>query len=535
MAIGESDALDYTVEEKKEKQTDRIDLYVKIIFSILPKQKLNLQEYDTDAFFYYADNIQLTEVKNELPADMVLFDSNHTTLVINCEDLLASELGYCDDALGLYLKTMEAIQLAYDYLNSKLDLQLANVHFVLYSFDYNRDLIDGFSFLVDEDSSLNVSIEEYASYIINTESIFQDFKDKNWFLYIDYIGIFDYYQIYQPILKGYIEKHATKSNNFSQSSNTTNLSSESNTIEEYSDTGNIYTSELVIQAGIEYNHVLPRDWLSDVQTGLDLIGVIPGAGEVSSLVNGFIYLGRMGKACYNWDEEKTKTYQREALLSFMGAIPGASVVKGAVKVIRAQRAIRTAVRAEKVLSQSRKTQRRAQQAINRVRNKKTSKSKKRAAKDFKSKSDKELKTNKQNLQDAIAERDLRIKEAGLTIGELNEISAVFLANPKKFYRAIMKTSDNVMHDRVSITKVDKLIDAAFEAPENIKHLWDGMKKLQEGDYNGAAEEFATAHQNIVFTNNKLNNPELTEEFDTIKELRDTINENEKSKITEETG
>lgn len=529
VSVNEIEALDYSIEEKTEKQTDRIDLYIKIIFTILPQHTFSLQENGTDFFFYYADNIQLTEVKNELPADMVLFDSNHTTLVINCEDLLASELGVCGDALGLYLKTMESIQLVYDYLNSKIDLQLANVHFVLYSFDYNRDLIDGFSFLVDEDSSLNVSIEEYASYIINTESIFQDFKDRNWFLYIDYVGIFDYYQIYQPVLKGYVGNHSIKKTDDSlQSERLHGLSLKSDAIEEYSDSGYMYTSDMVIQAGIVYNHVLSRDWLSEIQTSLDLIGVIPGVGEVSSLVNGFIYLGRMTNACYNWDEKKTKDYQREALLSFMGAIPCASVVKGAIKVVRAERAIRKAVCAERVLSQSRKTQRRAQHAINRVKNKKTTKSKKIAAKVLKSESDIEFKTNRQNLQNAMSERDLRIKETGLTIGELNEVSAGFLANPRKYYRIIMNGTDKVMHGKTPITKVDTLIDAAFDAPSNIRHLWNGMKKLQTGDYNGAAEEFAATHQSTVSTNAKLNNPELTDELDTLMKLRDySINREER--------
>lgn len=535
-AVNELEALEYSIEEKKEKQTDRFDLYVKIIFSILPKQKSNKKNETEPDFFNSADNIQLNIIKNEIPKDAILFDSNHTTIIINCEDLLASELGYCNDSIGLYLKTLEAIQLAYEYLSSKVDLELANVHFALYSFEYNRDLIDGFSFLVDKESELNVSLEEYASYIINTEDCFQNFIDRNWFLYIDYIGIYDYYQLFQPVLKGNVEKNELISEFSPDHSNSHDSKTESAIIEDnYSDAGEIYSSDLIIQGHVEYNHILARDWLSDVQTGIDFIGVIPGAGEVSSLVNGFIYLGRLTKACYDWDDAKINAYRREALLSFAGAIPGASIVKGAVKVMRAGRAIRTVTHTERILAQSRSTQRRAQQTLNRLKNKKTSISKKKSAKQNKLNSDTEVNNNKQNLNDAITQRNLRVEETGLTIGQLNEVSAGFLANPRKYYRAVMDTTDNVMKGRVPITQIDTLIDTAFEVPENFGHLRDGFRKIQEGNYDGAVLDFMSVNLSIFNTGIKLDEPDLTDFLDTNKKLYDKYIEliNEQNNIGDE--
>lgn len=505
-------------EVRTETQYERIDLYVKIFFNILDKDSED--NIDTESQqFYVTEGIDMRIIRDEISKDQMLFDGNNISIVIQTDDLICGESGAISDPIGKFLKVLEAIDEIYDFLYKKINILFANIHFVVYGFEIIEDVIRGLLYLIDEDEGLNVTDDSFASFIIGLDDPFAKWKENNWFFYVDYIGIIEYYQLFHPKFYGTVSQDGVKQSiriNETESENI--IEKEETDLVPIREEGEVNDKRYFCLSATKYAYV--GDWLSDLQNLLDWIEIVPGVSEVSSLINGFVYLGRMTKACYEWDEEKTAEYQKKALLKFCGAIPGSSVVKGVVKVHRAVQTVRLVQTSERTFKQAQLGVKKSKQALNRIRQKKTTRRKKGKAKTANREAYKEKSKAQKELNEAIVLRDQQIRESGLTLKEINQLSRGILSNPLEYYKSVMKSADNVILQKVSTTTEDIFIDSVFSFPANFKHISKGINAYQSGDYEKAITEFAAIKRNIAVTNMRYQNLDSENEWDIFNKVVD---------------
>lgn len=518
-SYSEIEANEVSILERDENQVSRIDLFIKIVFTTMPKISSNLDAND-NRDMDVAEGIYLRIEKNDILPSNILFEGNHITIPIICDDLICDDNGSCNDPEGLYLKVLEAIQETFAFLDKKIDVTLANVHFALYSFEFCEDALWGFSYLVESNESSAPIDEKFTSYILQTDDPFTEWKLNAWFFYVDYIGIFEYYQIFSPKLNGEVKY-------INQIERTDANLQPRNTERELVVAESLYSADDLASSNGFYEGYISRyeyvgNWVEDVQTCFEILGCFPGIGEIASLINGFVYLGRMTKACIEWDETRTAELQKKALENFAGAIPGASIVKGAIKVAKVGKAVNTVIKAEKALEKSKKSVKKSKQALDRISKKKTTKGKKSAAKTNHRKRSSDVKEKSHDLNTAIENRDRLLTEGGLTVGDINRYSKSILSNPTAFYRNTMNMADKVILNKLPTTKTDFFVDAIFELPENIGHIYKALDSFQDGDYETGISEFSKLQRNIIYQQWKLDNPDLKDVIDTSKKLQDTL-------------
>lgn len=513
-------------ENKSENQCDPIDLFVKIIFTTMPKIE---DAIDVDSrSMNVAEGIDLRVELDEMPLSYRLFEGNHTTIIILCDDLISDENGICNDPEGLYIKVLEALDETFNFLDKKIDVEKAMVHFALYSFEFCEDALWGYSYLVDSFESKSPINEKLTSYILDTGDPFDTWKERAWFFYVDYIGIFEYYQMFRPLLTGHIavdnhisnqqtppkikEAEVKKEVNVAPHSDETDYSP-------YAYEDAVETDTLLLRGEVYYNkYVRVVDWLDVTQTSLEILGCFPGVGEVASLINGFVYLGRMTKACLEWDETKTKEYQKKALLNFAGAIPGASIIKGSVKIFKATKAVKAVSKARKSISATTSNLNKSKKALKRITTNK--RRRKRKQKEYNKKVD-NLHQKELNLENLKIERSKRLKEAGLTISEINNLSKNFLQDPLYFYRKTMELADkDILLKKLPDLRLDSVIEIIWDTPGYGEKFYKAFNSLNEGDYEKAEEEFKNIIRNGLFDILKVIHPGQSKCINTTKKLTD---------------
>jgi len=443
-------ALDY--QERSVSQNERGDIYIKVFFSILKRTNdtgdSEFREYNV------AEELILRDIVGSSDVRIDVSEKIHETIIIDCSDLIVNDDGICDDAEGFYIKILEALyELSIIIDKNRLRVPLANVHLAIYGFELIEDAVRGFSYLVDDDNSLNLTDEKLCSYILDLPPFFEELKEYGWFMWTDYVGVFEYYQLYQ-VLEGYVAKERHPATDPKKSPISVAQEEPTRTFE-------LYISENVLIT----EHDDQGNWLDTTQLVFDVVGFVPVVGEFSSLINGIVYLGREIYAGATGDYDKMNEYKGKALWSFAGAIPGSSLLKGTIKFIRAGRAVRNVQHAQTVANMASKETRRAKQALNRAKNKKTSKRIESEAKqrnrDVNNNTEIQdaRKAANRTLDDAIQTRDMRLREGGWTIEELTNTS---MGEIKRGYRNIMNTSNRILMNDPTIptTNYDSAIDRA---------------------------------------------------------------------------
>lgn len=435
-------------QERANSQLERGDLYIKVFFSIIHE---DFDPNDTESLENkVAEGLVVRDIVGSSHQMIDISEKINETIIIDCSDLIVNDDGICDDAEGQYLKILEAIyELSIIIDRNRLRVPIANVHIAVYGFELIEDTVRGFSYLLDDDNSLCVIDEKLCSYIMELPPFFTDLNDYGWIMLTEYIGVFEYYQLCQP-LEGCVETQSIResvSTKLGPSVPTHNQEeNDDNRIFYLSATENVFNNEY------ESNN-----WLDTTQLVFDVVGFVPGLSEITSLVNGFIYLGREWHAGITGDYDQMIEYRNRAIEGFVFAIPGSSILKGGIKFFRAGKAIKNVHRAEEVANTARRNSKKAKQALNKIKNKKTSKRKKAIAKDRNRNAQNQSKISNQSLDNAIKTRDLRLREGGWTINELTDTSKNAL---RRSYRNIMNTSDEILRrtNKIPSTNIDRTID-----------------------------------------------------------------------------
>lgn len=455
-------------QEKMDTQMETAHVYVKVFFSILQKESLETESIEATV----ADALVLHDIVGTSEDSVNVEDKIHETVTIDCSDLMIDDNGQINDAEGQLSKILEAVDEVCTIIEANREkYKNGIVHVAIFGFDIIEDTANGFAYIVDQDNSLNLIDEKLASYILSLPSLFDDLK-YDWFIWTDYIGVFEYYMLYQPLRGNVsIQMHVQADSN-TQSAKITNRTyitsgSPSLTDDMFSVGGTTSTidspSQKILHGRVEayFGEDTSRGWLDTTQLVLDGVGLLPLplVSEITSLTNGLIYIARAVHAGRNWNYETMKEYCERARENFVGAIPGASLVKGVVRIRRIANAVRIVERSETALVVAQRNQARTRSALNRIRNRKTSRSRIAGAKENHRIADQNVNDTQLELQNAIEQRNLRLGEAGITIGDLTCESRSLLQRGWHNYQNYMHTVDDVMQGRLPRVQGDMAIDA----------------------------------------------------------------------------
>lgn len=426
------------VKDKKETQLETAHIYVKVFFSILQEDNLEISPVENSV----AEALVLRDVIGSNNKYIDIEEKIHETIIVDCSDLLVDDSGQVNDPEGQFCKILIAVEELHSIVETyKTKYERGIVHVAVFGFELFDDTAYGFSYMVDQDNRLGVVDEKLCSYIISTPSMFDDLK-YNWFMWTEYMGIFNYFHLYQP-LQGCVSTQVEKK--------TQNLD-----VEEPQTVLTGYVSKTEFDTNTKR-----RGWLDTTQLILEGASIlpIPLVSEFSSLANGLIYLGKeIHAGIFLGDYDKMYEYRNESVKSFVGAIPGTSILKGTIKVIKAGKAVRKVQSAEKAFAAAQNNKKVAEKALRRVRNNKTTKTRIRSAKAKNKEAAQAVRVERQDLQKAIEERTNRLNESGLTIGDLTNESKNILRRGYKNYRNVMDTSNKAMRGKLQSTKIDKYID-----------------------------------------------------------------------------
>lgn len=467
MAKSEIEAKSLVVQQRQESLLERQDVYIRVFFSILRKGGRGGSEMDNE--YAVAESIELHNIYG---TNDQLFDENciiQTTLIYDCNNLLIDEHGRCNDPEGEFSIIIDALNDVEKFildLNDKMPK--ANIYLYIYGFEQVDEIVRAFSYLVDSDNSLGVGFvnEELLSNVMQVTPLSDYYLTTGYFFYVNYVGEFQYFQVYQPLIGGVeIDVEPIKPTKISNGTLSMPISDYTSAKQ---DTRTLY-------GHVEKNNI---DILNTTQLVLDVASIMPVIGEVSSLVNGFIYLGREFNAGMQGDFDKMNQFKEEAIKSFIGAVPGSSLAKGAVKVYRAGRAVNKVRKAEKVLENADKALNSTSKAIEAA-NRSTKGGAELARLHQLSPRQAQAKVlAKQKLKEARRISDDRLREAGMTIGESLDISADALRRPNiylKFVQKTFKTTEKL--DSLPRTRYDNIIDGfdyinkVFrEAPEKAEKI-----------------------------------------------------------------
>jgi len=441
----ETGASEPNYQERSVTQNERGDIYIKVFFSIL-HHPYNTPVSEDSREYNVAEGLVLRDIVGSSEEIIDVSEKIHETIIIDCSDLIVSDEGVCDDSEGLYMKILEALYDLSDIVErNRLRIPHANVHIAVYGFEMIEDAVRGFVYLVDDDNSLNLTDDKLCSYILALPPFFEDVKEWGWFMWTEYVGVFEYYQLYQ-VLEGHVEKKQQQT--ASSPNNGTGVLQE-----EPTRTFELYVSENVFVA--EYDN--QGNWLDTVQLVFDVVGFVPLVGEFASLANGLIYLGREIHAGITGDDDKMNEYKWKAVVSFAGAIPGSSVLKGTIRFIKAGRATRNMQHAQTIANMASRDSRKCKQALNRVRNSKISRRKKSEAKRRNPDVQRARNAANRDLEKAIEIRNTRLREGGWTIQELTNTS---MGKIRRGYKNIRNTANKIFKRDPGIptTTYDNTID-----------------------------------------------------------------------------
>lgn len=453
-------------QDKSENQLETAHIYIKVFFSILQGGENDTHPIENSV----AEGLVLRDVIGSNKKYIDIENKIHETVIIDCSELFVDDFGHVSDSEGQFFKILEAIEEVHTIIDAnKAKYERGIVHIAVFGFEIIEDTASGFSYLIDQDNSLGVIDEKLCSYILSLPPLFEDLK-YNWFMWTDYMGVFEYYHLYQPI-NGSVNKLVTISSHTKLNGDisTTNVAQE-----QINETSRPPLRGYVAKSNLDDNEK-HRGWLDTTQLILEGVGLlpIPAVSEISSLVNGVIYLGKeIHAGLILGDYDKMYDYRNQAVSNFVYAIPGTSILKGTVKVVRAGRAVQNVHRAENAVVAARRSKKIAEQALRRVRKGNTTKINKAVVKTNNKNAAQMVKDEQQNLQNAIEERTRRLNESGLTIRDLTNESRNILQRGYRNYRNVMNTSDKILRGQLPDTVIDKSIDNIDKAYRTYRNQRD---------------------------------------------------------------
>jgi len=448
------------ISERKEPQDIDIDLYLKFYFTTLQDKYLEL---DDNCDHKVSEGLIFRNIIGDGHEFLDVEDKITYTIFIDCSDCTVNEELNIIEAEGAIIKIIHAVECLNEIAKKYLyTTRRGKIHVAIFGINLVEDIAQSFAYIVDDESGLPIHNEKLCSYVLKLDKVFDEIKNRNWFLYTDYLTILDYYVLVEP-RKG-------QSSVYELEIEKTHLKTE-----EYDEISETYQSDtLLLKGGITYEHVLSpieKDCLNDFQEILDWVSMLPG-GEVVSLINGFIYLGKEIKACNDWDIDKIEYNKLKAIESFVGAIPGASIVKAAIKIKKASKAYKQIEKSNRILENIAKKERKSTQAINRMRKKKISSKRKSTIKKRHVLNNNITKKAKINIEEIQKIHSKRIEDSGLTIENLTNEGKDFWAKSKTNYKNYRTVLDKTMKNNLPQSDVDKKID-------NIDRLWDAIQKSSE--------------------------------------------------------
>ena len=281
MGKSEIEAKPLVVQQRQESLLDRQDVYIRVFFSILRNGGRGGSKMDNE--YAVAESIDLHHIYGTNDQS---FDENciiQTTLIYDCNDLLIDDSGQCNDPEGEFGIIMNALNEVENFvLGLKDRMPKANIYLYIYGFEQVDEIVRSFSYLVDSDNSLGVGFvnEELLSNVMQVTPLSDYYLKTGYLFYVNYVGEYQYYQVYQPLIGGVeINVEPIKPTKISNSTLSMSISDYSSARQ---DTRTLY-------GHVEKTDI---DILNTTQLVLDVASIMPVIGEVSSLVNGFIYLGR---------------------------------------------------------------------------------------------------------------------------------------------------------------------------------------------------------------------------------------------------
>ena len=132
--------------------------------------------------------------------------------------------------------------------------------------------------------------------------------------------------------------------------------------------------------------------------------------------------------------DKIEYNKWKAIESFVGAIPGASIVKAAIKIKKASKAYKQIEKSNRILENIAKKERKSTHAINRMRKKKISSKRKSTIKKKHVLNNNITKKAKINIEEIQKIHSKRIEDSGLTIENLTNEGKDFWAKSKTNYK-----------------------------------------------------------------------------------------------------
>lgn len=428
--------------KKSEHQELDFDFYIKFYFITLSKDYIDL---DVDSDCVISEELFL---RNIIDKGKNFFEEDKESHVffVDCSDCLIDEDSFMVETESALLKVLLAIECLKAFAEKYISVvRTGKIHVAVYGIDLIEDIATSFAYIVDEDCGLQVVDEKLCSFILNLNGVFDELKNRGWFLYVDYFAILDYYVLAKPIELGIeINKPINNSLKFNQNTDIAKLvqcdhgkntvqHSEKNSSDEipkYFYEGKISYFDFVLQPA-------EKDCLDNLQELLDWVSLAPG-GEIASCINGFIYLTKEIKACADWDEDKINENKMKAIESFVGAIPGASIVKAAIKLKKASKIYRKIEKGEKLLGEIKKKSRKSKQMFDKIRQRQTFKKRKKVVKNQYKFNTRIYKKANVNVEKIIEDNTRAIEDLGLTIEDLTSVGMASIANWRKILRNLEK-------------------------------------------------------------------------------------------------
>lgn len=442
--------------KREEPQEVDIDLYLKFYFTTLNDKFV---EVDDSSDHKVSEGLIFRNIIGDGREFENIEDKISHTFFVDCSDCVVNEDLCMIEAEGAIIKVINAVDCLIEYAKQYIyTTRKGKIHVAIFGVDLVEDIAHSFAYIVDKRCGLQIPNERLCSYVLQFDKVFDDLKNRNWCLYTDYLAILDYYILVEP-------------NNYESNDCESSIENMHTCTEDSNDNeSDIEQSDtLLLKGEVSYdNHVLSpieKDFVDDLQDVLNVISFLP-CGEVASLINGFIYLGKEIKACEDWDLAEIEYNKSKAIASFVGAIPGASMVKAVMKIRKAANAYKQIKKAGVILENIARKERRSRQTLDRIRTKKMSSKRRSTIKRNHALNRHISKKAKINIKEIVKIHSKQIEDSGLTIENLTIEGQGFWVKAKKHYNNYRMVVDKVMKNKLPQTHDDRVIDNIFR-PLNV--------------------------------------------------------------------
>ena len=440
--------------KKSERQELDVDFYIKFYFTTLSKDYIDL---DADSDCVISEGLSY---RNIIDSGKFFFEEGKKGHVffVDCSDCVIDEKSIMVETGCALSKVLLAVDCLKTFAEKYISIvRSGRMHVAIYAIDLIEDIAQSFAYIVDEDCGLQIVDEKLCSYVLRLNSAFDELKDRGWLLYVDYFAILDYYVLARPIQIGIaIEEHVNSNLEHNENSNIAKLAQCNNDADIVQNIEKDKSDEIppyLYEGKVSYNDFVfqpaEKDCLDKLQNFLDWVSILPG-GELFSSINGFIYLTKEIKACVDWDEDEINENKKKAIDSFVGAIPGTSLMRAAIKIKQVSKIYKKIEKGQNLLVEIKKKSRKSEQALNRIKQKRTSKKNMTVVKQKHVFNNRIYKKASMNTEKIIERDTKKIGDLGLTIEDLTSEGKTMLTNYRKIIGKLGKLPKTSYDEAIEI-------------------------------------------------------------------------------------